>query len=244
MNYCKKKFVVTDNRFIYEGFQKIVSDRKIELEFFCSPSSQKIFESEIRAGVIRPVRIREIESDLIANFNLGFSCHSKQIFSEKLVSSVCCINIHPGFNPYNRGWFPQVFSIINGLPAGATIHLMDNEIDHGDIICQEQVVIGSGETSLDVYNRIIRLELRLLEENFDKILNMSFQAIKPISEGNYNSKQDFDKLCLIDLNEHLTFGEAINKLRALTHEPYANAYFVDDEKKKYFLKLQILEEKN
>lgn len=82
-----------------------------------------------------------------------------------------------------------------------------------------------------------------MEENFDKILNMTFQAIKPISEGNYNSKQDFEKLCLIDLNERLTFGEAINKLRALTHEPYANAYFFSDENKKYFVKIQILEEK-
>lgn len=129
MNYCKRVFVVTDNRFIFEGFRKIVSDRKIKLEFFCSHSSKETFESEIRAGTIRPIRVREVESDLISDFDLGFSCHSKQIFPASLVASVSCINIHPGFNPYNRGWFPQVFSIINAFPAGATIHLMDNEID-------------------------------------------------------------------------------------------------------------------
>ena len=71
---------------------------------------------------------------IIANYDLVISAHCKQIFPDILVNSVRCINIHPGLNPYNRGWFPQVFSIINKKPIGCTIHLMDEEIDHGDVI--------------------------------------------------------------------------------------------------------------
>lgn len=68
---------------------------------------------------------------IIASADIVFSLHCKQIFPQSLVEAVTCINVHPGYNPYNRGWYPQVFSIMNGLPAGVTIHKMDDKVDHG-----------------------------------------------------------------------------------------------------------------
>jgi methionyl-tRNA formyltransferase len=45
-------------------------------------------------------------SDLKESYHLILSFNCKQIFPADLVSSVTCKNVHPGFNPYNRGWFP------------------------------------------------------------------------------------------------------------------------------------------
>ena len=46
--------------------------------------------------------------------------------------------------------FQQVFSILNKLPVGVTIHEMDEQLDHGIIIVQKEINIFSWETSCDV----------------------------------------------------------------------------------------------
>ena len=33
-----------------------------------------------------------------------------------------CINVHPAFLPYNRGTHPNVWSLIENTPIGATLH--------------------------------------------------------------------------------------------------------------------------
>jgi len=236
----KKIFIVTDNNFIYKEFEKIITIRSdVYVEYFCSLKSLHIFEDEINQNKIKPLLLKEAEDFLINNFDLGLSCHSKQIFPAKLVNTVLCINIHPGLNPYNRGWYPQVFSIINKSPAGATIHVMDEEIDHGDIIIQEEVKINLFDTSLDVYNKVQTKEIELLNKVIEDIIDNSFERIKPNSEGNYNSIQDYKALCEIDLNKKVTMKEAINYLRAMTHAPYKNSYFIDENGNKIFISIEL-----
>ncbi len=94
-----------------------------------------------------------------SKYKLVISAHCKKIFPPKLVNSFRCINIHPGLNPYNRGYYPQAFSLINKLPVGATIHEIDEKLDHGPIIFQEEVVIESIDTSFSLYNKIIKKEI-------------------------------------------------------------------------------------
>jgi hypothetical protein len=50
--------------------------------------------------------------DLCRSYDVIISWHCRQIFPKELIERVRCINIHPGFNPYNRGYFPHVFSDI------------------------------------------------------------------------------------------------------------------------------------
>ncbi len=236
----KKVFVVTDNKLIFDEFRKIVANKdKIIIEYFCSEKSAKLFQNEINSNQIKPIKMKESADFFIYNYDLGISCHSKQLFPAKLVNTILCVNIHPGLNPYNRGWFPQVFSIINGLPVGATIHVMDEEIDHGDIIIQEEVEINSHENSLDVYNKVQSKEIELFEQVIDDILDNKFSKIKPNSEGNYNSIQDYKAMCEIDLDKKVTMKEAINYLRAMTHPPYKNSYFIDEEGNKVFVSIEL-----
>ena len=61
-------------------------------------------------------------------------------------------------------------------------------------------------------------------------------------EGNINYKADFDALCPIDLNEPATYGAVIDRLRALTHAPYQNAYFVDTDGKKVYVGITLRKE--
>ncbi len=236
----KKIFVVTDNKFIFKEFKRITAMKNLQIEYFCSPKSSITFQKEIDDNSIKPLILNENIDFFIHNtFDLGFSCHSKQLFPAAIVNNILCINIHPGLNPYNRGWYPQVFSIINGLPAGATIHVMDEKIDHGDIIIQKEIKINSYDNSWDVYNRIQLKEMELLEKVFDHLLDNKFLRISPASEGNYNSIHDYKNICSIDLTQKVTMKEAIDFLRAMTHPPYKNAHFYDENGNKIYISIEL-----
>ena len=176
------------------------------------------------------------------SYDLFLSLHSKQLFPRELVENHLCINVHPGLNPHNRGWFPQVFSILNGLPAGVTIHKMDAQLDHGPILWQEELPIYPQDTSRDVYERILSKEIELLDEHLGDLLTGNYTLTPMADEGNINYKADFDALCPIDLSEPATYGAVIDRLRALTHAPYQNAYFVDTDGKKVYVGITLRKE--
>lgn len=218
-------FVFTDNNVIYSRLRPALqSHGPKKLDFFCSEASRKLFEKEISIGAVTPLTIRN-NLEMLIDYDIGFSCHSKQIFPALLVQKVRSINIHPGYNPYNRGWYPQVFSLINRLPVGVTIHEMDSEIDHGPIICQEKIEIYDWDTSLTIYDRLLDGEVALFVRWLPIILSGEYTAKPPIEEGNYNSKKDFADMCEVDLERTVTFREAINFLRAMSHPPYFNAFY-------------------
>lgn len=235
-------FILTDNRVWFQKAKQIFFKNKIDVSIFCSPLGAGLFEKEIKSGEIQVMDVKKSTAFLIENFELGFSCHCKQIFPVNLVEKVRCINIHPGLNPYNRGWFPQVFSIINKNPVGATIHLMDKEVDHGDILYQQEVEIFEWDTSKSVYDRVLDTEIRLFEENLNELITGDYEPQKMLAQGNYNSIKDYKALLEINLDEKLTMREAIDFLRAMTHKPYKNAYFLTNKGEKVLVALDIEKE--
>jgi dTDP-4-amino-4,6-dideoxyglucose formyltransferase len=181
---------------------------------------------------------------VIASFDLILSIHCKQIFPLEVVSNICCVNVHPGFNPYNRGWYPQIFSIINKMPIGATIHLMSNEIDSGPIIAQQRISVNSCDTSLSLYEKVQDAEIILLERYIGDIVSGNFKYSGPPIAGNYNSIGDFKALCHLDLDSIGSLREHIDLLRALSHGDLNNAYFIDECGQKIFIKIQLVSAEN
>lgn len=178
-------------------------------------------------------------AELCQGYDLVFSLHCKQIFPAALLDGVRCVNVHPGLNPYNRGWFPQVFSIIDGQQAGVTIHEMDDQLDHGPIIAQRECPIASWDTSGSVYARLLAIERELVLEHFAAIRDGSYRAKPMAEEGNLNLKKDFERLRELDLDEHGSFGQFMDRLRALTHDEYRNAWFVDSSGRKVFVRVVL-----
>lgn len=238
MNIC----VITDNRFLYENFLKILSEKEEVVEnfdFFYSKFNHKFSELYKNSSTFLPIRLKDEGEDFFSQYELFISLHCKQLFPSNLVENYRCINIHPGMNPYNRGWFPQVFSILNKMPVGVTIHEMDTALDHGPIIYQEELEILSDDTSFDVYQRILSKEIELLEKNLDVLVSGDYEVMVPQNEGNINYKYDFDELCKINLKETGTFGHFIDILRATTFENYDNAYFYDKNGDKIYISINL-----
>lgn len=237
--------VVTDNEYIFQNFLSIIKDEKyknFKFIFRYSAKNTEMKDKYQNSQVFKAISIKEEIENIINSYDMVISLHCKQIFPSKLVNNLKCINVHPGFNPYNRGWFPQVFSILNKMDCGVTIHYMDEQLDHGKVLFQEKVNMYDWDISMSLYDRIQDKEIELLKKNLYDILTKNIEGFQ-VEEGNINTLNDFKKLCEIDLDEKITMREAIDKLRALTHGKYKNAYFVSNNEKIYVKLVLEKEEK-
>ena len=69
-----------------------------------------------------------------------------------------CINVHASLLPRYRGAAPIHWAVINGeRKTGVTTMYMDQGMDTGDIILQEELAIGELETTGEVHDRLARL---------------------------------------------------------------------------------------
>ena len=238
----KNVLIISDNKYLARKFFKIIERKKINCAFSLSISPfSNMKDFKIANG--EEIQVVDLRDSRDINFikkkyDLFLSIHCKQIFPIDLITHVKCINIHPGYNPINRGWYPQIFAIINKLPIGATIHEIDEKLDHGGIIDREYVTGNSFDTSESLYNKIVQKEIELLDRNIEKIISGNYKITIPEDEGNLYLKKDFNGLLELDLLEQISVGDFIDRLRALTHGNYDNAYFKDPSTgKKIFIRI-------
>jgi methionyl-tRNA formyltransferase len=152
------------------------------------------------------------------------------------------VNLHPAYLPYNRGQYPNVWSIIEGTPAGVTLHYIDPGIDTGDIIAQLQVPIEPVDTGETLYHKLERACVDLFKETWPKICSGQAPRISQNKdEGTYHRTEDVKDVDCIDLDRKYTARELIDIIRARTFPPYPGAYFVHQGRKVY-LRLQLLYE--
>jgi methionyl-tRNA formyltransferase len=115
---------------------------------------------------------------------------------------------------------------------------MDEKLDNGSIIARKFVESNTWDTSFTIYNKVLEVEIELLDQNFESIIFGTYQRITPEGSGNLFSKSDFNNLCKIDLNEIGSFRLFYDRLRALSHGDYKNAYYLDEVSgKKVYIKI-------
>ena len=88
-----------------------------------------------------------------------------------------CLNVHPSLLPLYRGAAPISWSIINGdRKTGVTIMLMDEGVDSGDILLQEEVAIESDDTFDDLHETLSTVGARLLVRAIGGVANGTITA--------------------------------------------------------------------
>ncbi len=153
-----------------------------------------------------------------------------------------CVNVHPSLLPYNRGVGTNIWSIVDGTPAGVTIHYMDAGIDTGDVIAQREVSTGPTDTGQTLYRRLEHASVDLFTETWPLIRSGRASRIpQDNGVGTYHSAGDCDRISEIDLDQRCTARELINVMRALTFPPYPAAYFWSGGQKVY-VRLQLYRE--
>lgn len=224
---------LTDNVAIRNGLLDYLAAKDWKYDIACSPGS----------GIANELSIKADPAALVAKYELIVSAHCKQIFPAELVERVLCVNLHPGYNPQTRGWHAQTFAILKGLAFGFTVHVMDRDIDAGEIILRETVPLYFDDTSKSAYLRLLDREVASFDRWLPGVVGRNYPTFKPEEAGNYHSLKDVRALHRIDLDQVGTFGEFYDRLRALSFPPHRNAYVVDPGSgRKIFLDLVLSRE--
>ena len=93
------------------------------------------------------------------------------------------LNIHDSLLPTYAGFSPLIWALINGEPeVGVTAHMMDDELDAGDIVLQRAVPVGPADTTTDLFHRTV-----------DLIAPITAEAIALIATGYTPVPQDRSK---------------------------------------------------
>jgi len=88
-----------------------------------------------------------------------------------------CVNLHASLLPLHRGAAPIQRAILNGdTRTGVTTMMMNEKMDDGDILLQEETAIGPDETAGELHERLAMIGAELLLRTLD---GMRAGTLKP-----------------------------------------------------------------
>jgi methionyl-tRNA formyltransferase len=150
------------------------------------------------------------------------------------------INVHASLLPNYRGAAPINWAIINGEAAsGVTTFKLKHEIDTGDILLQEKVIITETDNAGILHDKLMTTGAQLLVKTIDELRNNKLKIIPQTSltTGDENeislkhAPKIFTETCKIDWSKSTI--EVYNLIRGLS--PYPAAFTtVNDKKMKLF----------
>ena len=143
-------------------------DKPVGRERVITESAVKILAKKYDIPVLQPeeiktltYKLKAIKPDLIVVTAYG------QILPKEIleIPKYGCINLHPSLLPRWRGPSPIQYAILSGdKKTGITVILMDEEIDHGPILSQREIIMTDNETGKTLFKKLADLGSRLLVE--------------------------------------------------------------------------------
>lgn len=172
--------------------------------------------------------------------------HFPHVLPQQVLSipRIGAVNLHPAFLPYNRGWHTVSWALLEGTPIGATLHLMDQGVDAGDIIHQRRMEVSPADTADMLYGRLKQLELEVFKEAWPALASGSFQRVRQSpEEGTAHRQAELvsDDVARIDLDESVRAGDLIRRLRALTTDRIEEAAYYEVDGRHYRIQVRVQE---
>lgn len=196
-----------------------VSDRDGKVKF----SPVKTVADEHTILVLQPEKIRTDFKEILAfEPDLIITCAYGQIIPKEILDAprLGCINVHASLLPKLRGGAPIHRAILNGFSkTGITIMYMDEKMDSGDIITQEEIEIAYDDTVETLHDKLAILGRDLLLKTLPSIINGTNERIpqeEHLVTFGYNIKRE---------DEHIDFSktrkQVYNHIRGLNSHPGA-----------------------
>lgn len=136
------------------------------------------------------------------------------------------VNLHASLLPQYRGAAPINWAIINGeKETGLTTFKLKHEIDTGNILLQEKIIIGKDETAGELHDRMKKAGAKLLMKTIKGIANSSIKETDQLPPGAPQSAtlkhapKIFTDTCKI--NWYKNTDQVYNLIRGLSPDPGA-----------------------
>lgn len=194
---------------LLEKFNKKITIIEYEVALFSPFAKYKKYDN------IEIMKISEKEA--LSNYFKEISCktlvvsaNNNYLFKKEFIEkeNIFIINFHNALLPKHRGRNAQMWTIFSGDKyAGATWHVVNSNIDDGDILIQEQVEIDSSITSIILTEKLINLGIKMLKDIILSILNYEIKVFKQknLSYDIHNSKE-------LPNNGYINLSKNINEI--------------------------------
>lgn len=126
------------------------------------------------------------------------------------------INLHPGYLPYNKGFYYYAWAVLDGTPAGVSIHRMVSEVDAGPIISQRRVHIAKTDTGTDIYRNHVNESIQLFQATWPSLEDQSYHCFPQRHTGTRKKISQTNAARELDPYQHYTARELIDRLRVFT----------------------------
>ena len=133
------------------------------------------------------------------------------------------INLHASLLPNYRGAAPIQHAIIQGEKVtGVTTFFLKHEIDTGDLIDQQEVIIETSETGGSLHDKLMQVGADLMVKSLHKIENLG-QNVPTVPQKNLDNLKTAPKLNREFCKLHSSEAKVaiLNKIRGLSPYPCA-----------------------
>lgn len=188
----------------------------------------KILAQEFGLPIFQPEKVRDasfletfyqLKPDMVVVVAFG------QILPKVIIDypPLQCLNIHPSLLPKYRGAAPINWPIIRGeTKTGVTIMLMDEGMDSGDILLQQETEIGAAEIYGELHDRLAEFGARLLIKTIEQVVAGTIQKQQQDASGVTFAprlKKETGKI-----NWHDNVFNIVNLIRGFSPTPAAYTY--------------------
>jgi methionyl-tRNA formyltransferase len=185
----------------------------------------KILAQQLGLPVFQPEKVKDpsflekfyqLKPDMVVVVAFG------QILPKDIIDypPLQCLNIHPSLLPKYRGAAPINWPIVRGeTKTGVTIMLMDEGMDSGDILTQEETQLGDTETYGELHDHLAKLGATLLIKTIEQVVNGTAQRQSQDASGVTFAPRLKKETGKIDWNNKVS--DIVNLIRGLSPSPAA-----------------------
>ena len=115
-----------------------------------------------------------------------FSIYFRDIFKGDILNNMRekAINLHPSLLPDYKGCFSAPWVIINGeSKTGISYHIMNEDVDAGNIIIQKELEIRNEDTAFSLYHKLVALGVEYFSEMFQLVVRKRYSGTPQESGG-------------------------------------------------------------
>jgi len=202
------------------------------------PCEVKTKAEELKIKVLQPkslkdenfiTELKNLKADL--QIVVAFRMMPKIVYSMPKLGT---FNLHTSLLPAYRGAAPINWAIINGEKiTGITTFLLNDKIDCGEILLQQEIEISDTMTAGQLYDIMAEKGKNLIKTTIEMLAKGEIKTIK--QEENILIKPA-PKIFKQDtfLKKGLNTRETINFIRGLSPYPATKAHFCDEKTKKEY----------
>ncbi|BEK07619.1 formyltransferase family protein [Campylobacter jejuni] len=205
---------------------------------------QKIASDFFKQETIFVKNIENLD-DFFKNLKNCFiiSANNFYIFKKECIQNNTIINYHNALLPFHRGCNAHIWSIWeNDKKAGITWHMVEENIDTGEILIQKEIKLNDNFTALSLLNTQHNLAIASFKEAIENLENKALKA--QISKKGYHKKLALPNEGYLDLTwnkEKISRFLRAMDCGALSGVPKARLKILGEEKEILFYEINELD---